>query len=391
MKKLPIVMLVMIGLMLAMMAWTLPARPASKNRPAPTTATASPEAIAKLEAVRAHYSPKLPMSMPVTVEQDFDVAGQVVKDTRPATMLIDSARRFRVESPGVLLVVGDGESVGLYSAQDNTFYRAPTLLAAAGVTSFAISGFIPFLSAEPITSILPLNSDTQLVEGQLRTAALDGTATYDIDASGQLNAIVLDQTKFLADAGARDVKRAAVTIKFGPVSAAPTTQPSTFVFTPPIGARDITGKPSSAGGEASAKEGEPAPDFKLKDAGDQEISLSSLKGSPVVLDFWATWCGPCRVGMKHLNEKWPEWEKAGLKLYAVNLEETPDDVKAFMEKNGLQLPVLFDTDAAVSKNYGVSGIPHTVVIDREGKITKVIVGLDEEGIDQAVEQAIKGK
>ena len=116
--------------------------------------------------------------------------------------------------------------------------------------------------------------------------------------------------------------------------------------------------------------GSPAPDFQLQRLDGQPVSLSSLQGRPVMLNFWATWCGPCQMEIPFLQEAFEdeEWTELGLVILAVNLGEAPATVKKFMEDNGLNFPVLLDTDTSVAGIYNVSGIPTTFFIDRNGII-----------------------
>ena len=136
--------------------------------------------------------------------------------------------------------------------------------------------------------------------------------------------------------------------------------------------------------------GGPAPDFKLKDTDGNEVSLSSLKGSVVVIDFWATWCGPCMKGLPKVDE-FAKWAKEGgkaVKVFGINtMEESegPDDLKnkigEFWKKKGLSFPTLLDADGEVNKAYGVQGIPFTVVIDPQGNVADVHMGLSPTLVD----------
>jgi peroxiredoxin len=120
--------------------------------------------------------------------------------------------------------------------------------------------------------------------------------------------------------------------------------------------------------------GKPAPDFKLKSLDGQDVSLASLKGKIVILDFWATWCGPCRKGLPVLMEVAKERAADGVVLWAVDLDEPKKKVADFLKKKGWNLPVLLDAKGKTSQKYGVGGIPHTVIIDPEGIVRSVEIG-----------------
>ena len=111
-----------------------------------------------------------------------------------------------------------------------------------------------------------------------------------------------------------------------------------------------------------------APEFNLKDLDGNTVSLSEFKGSPVVLNFWATWCGPCRHEMPFLQQIYEEWLDQGLVLLAINLRETTSEVRQFMQSNDLFFLALLDSNSAVSLEYEVTGIPITFFIDKDGII-----------------------
>ncbi|MCS7065275.1 MAG: TlpA family protein disulfide reductase, partial [Fimbriimonadales bacterium] len=136
--------------------------------------------------------------------------------------------------------------------------------------------------------------------------------------------------------------------------------------------------------------GTPAPDFELESLDGKTVKLSELKGKPVFLDFWATWCGPCRRALPH-TQAFSEKYKGKAHIFAVNVREDKEKVQAFMEQHQYTFRVLMDPQGAVASNYGVRGIPHFVVIDAEGKVTFIKVGYGqgvEKELESALEQAI---
>ena len=145
---------------------------------------------------------------------------------------------------------------------------------------------------------------------------------------------------------------------------------------------DMGGSPDGAfiegmdpSGDANHKTvGKPAPDFTLKSLDGTDVSLSSLKGKIVILDFWATWCGPCRQGLPVLMEVAKARANDNVVLWAVDLDESKSKVQDFLKKKGWNLPVLLDAKGKVSQKYGVGGIPHTVIIGPDGVIHSVEIG-----------------
>lgn len=117
-----------------------------------------------------------------------------------------------------------------------------------------------------------------------------------------------------------------------------------------------------------------APDFQLQDLEGQSVSLSSLRGKPVLLNFWATWCGPCRVEMPYIQRIFEEWSGRGLVLLAVNIGENPAKAREFMQSNDLSFPVLLDTEEHTARKYNIRGIPTTYFIDKNGIIQDIKIG-----------------
>jgi peroxiredoxin len=125
----------------------------------------------------------------------------------------------------------------------------------------------------------------------------------------------------------------------------------------------------SSGGQAPVP-GKTAPDFQLKSLAGETISIGELRGRPVLLNFWATWCSPCRHEMPFLQEVFEDedWQKRGLVIVAVNLGETAPAVRQFMEANRLSFTVLLDTEGKVGALYNTAAIPTTFFIDNGGII-----------------------
>ena len=142
-----------------------------------------------------------------------------------------------------------------------------------------------------------------------------------------------------------------------------------------------------AGGSTSDLSiGSKAPDFELFDLEGTIHKLSDYKGTPVLLNFWATWCGPCRSEMPHLEVVYKEWKDKGLTFFAVNVGERSTDVISFMDYFGFSMPVLLDNAKTVMRKYGVSGIPTTYFIDDDGIIQGRVPGAfpDRESIEKYV-------
>ncbi len=120
--------------------------------------------------------------------------------------------------------------------------------------------------------------------------------------------------------------------------------------------------------------GKLAPDFKLPNLDGQVVSLGDFRGKPVLLNFWASWCGPCRYEMPFLQEIYQAWSGKGLVVLTVNLQENPSRVKEFVEEFGLSFPVLLATSQEVPLAYNIRGIPATFFIDKNGIIQDIKIG-----------------
>jgi peroxiredoxin len=117
-----------------------------------------------------------------------------------------------------------------------------------------------------------------------------------------------------------------------------------------------------------------ASDFSLPLLAGGTQSLNALKGRVVLLNFWATWCPPCREEMPSMEALYRRLNRRGLELLAVDIQEQRGQVSAFTENYGLSFPMALDTAGRISGTYGVRGIPTTFIIDREGMIVAASVG-----------------
>lgn len=127
--------------------------------------------------------------------------------------------------------------------------------------------------------------------------------------------------------------------------------------------------------EAPAVEGSLAPDFTLKDLNGRPVQLSSLKGKVVLLNFWATWCPPCREEIPSMMRLNQAMQGKPFQMLAVSIDEGGKDaVEAFFKKESFFLPTLLDSDGKVARRYGTTGVPETFVIDSKGVILKKVIG-----------------
>jgi thiol-disulfide isomerase/thioredoxin len=120
--------------------------------------------------------------------------------------------------------------------------------------------------------------------------------------------------------------------------------------------------------------GAPAPSFELEDLQGRKVSLEQYRGKIVLLDFWATWCAPCRRSMPVLERLQKEFPK-DMVLLAINLQEPADEVRDYVARRRIGSTVLLDPDGQVGSAYGAEAIPMQVLIDKQGVIQNILVGL----------------
>ena len=125
---------------------------------------------------------------------------------------------------------------------------------------------------------------------------------------------------------------------------------------------------------SSGLAGQTAPDFALKSAGGDNLRLSEYRGDVVMVNFWATWCGPCRQEMPLLDELYSRYGRVGFSLLGVNIDDDQSKAMNMVSELGVSFPVLFDSRKEVSRLYEVEAMPVTVLIDREGTVRYVHLG-----------------
>ena len=122
---------------------------------------------------------------------------------------------------------------------------------------------------------------------------------------------------------------------------------------------------------SSDLEGRAAPDFVLKSSTGENLRLSEYRGDVVMINFWATWCGPCRQEMPLLDELYTRYQRVGFNLLGVNIDDDSRRAMQMIDELGVSFPVLFDARKEVSKLYEVEAMPVTVLVDREGMVRHV--------------------
>lgn len=139
--------------------------------------------------------------------------------------------------------------------------------------------------------------------------------------------------------------------------------------------------------------GQPAPDFDLP-GGKGAVKLSDYKGKVVYVDFWASWCGPCKQSFPWMNDMQTRYGGKGLNLVAVNVDQKPEDAKTFLNDNAAKFTVAFDQGGKTPKAYAIKGMPTSVLIGADGKVLMVHNGFKDEQrgeLEKQIKQALNLK
>jgi len=145
---------------------------------------------------------------------------------------------------------------------------------------------------------------------------------------------------------------------------------------------------AAGGAQAALKSNAPAPDFTLRSLEGANLRLAEQRGQVVLVNFWATWCGPCKQEMPHLNRLYEKYRASGFVLLGVNVDEDARQAAGTAGKLGVKFPVLFDADKSVSKLYDLQSMPATVLIDRDGRVRYLHRGY-RDGLEESYEKQIR--
>ena len=148
--------------------------------------------------------------------------------------------------------------------------------------------------------------------------------------------------------------------------------------------RSLDGSASPSPGEA----GTVAPDFSLASIDGGSVDLGRYAGSTVVVNFWASWCGPCEDEAATVEMAWRRWSGQGVRFIGVDSQDSTDEASAFVEEHGLTYPIGVDPDGRTAREYGVSAMPQTFVISPDGRVSDLIIGpVAQKGLDRAIDAA----
>jgi peroxiredoxin len=409
-------------------------KPAATQPARKLTAKVSPGARKVLDEVKVSYAKLSALKLAGTISFDQDVAGKQDKLTDKFTATFATPNKFRHEMVGNMVAGSTGEKAYVLSLDDSAYIQKdapkdccgdeawpkpvwdvltmqnPSLAMALscdagnqlidGATAFAVlnSHDLAADEIEKATEVTRL-ADAKNKEAFIALKLTNPVAEFNylIDSKTHLvRRVTIDQKKLMEKVGQPDVKKAMLTFDYTTAEAGGALDDKQFAWTPPANSRELTAaaaKHNVEDGAADALVGKPAPDFKLTGLDGKTVALVDQKGSVVIVDFWATWCGPCVASLPHLNKVYEDRKAKGLKVFAVSMDEDKSKVKPFVEEHKLTLSVLFaDEEHKTSEKYSVTGIPQTVVIGKDGVVKKVFIGFgpgSEEMLAKAVDEAMK--
>jgi thiol-disulfide isomerase/thioredoxin len=394
------------------------------GKQAAVTAQVAPEAKKVLDAFANYVRQLKAFKVDVLSQVKSEVLGQKVDMKLTQEVRVERPNKISItvdsdQAPSGAKVISDGNQLMVYLRPFNKYAMelAPTVLSKLlenpillGLTSAGNAGMITaaMLSDEPADKLLETiksveYAGSEMLDG-MKVDHLKGKgAQFDWDlylAAGDKPLpvkFVPDLTKVLEQMMARanqklgDKKpKIENVITFSNWDTNPKFAADAFAVIPPEGAEkvdsivDIFGRGSA--GEASAEVvleaaaeelvGQDAPQFELATLDGGQFKLADQKDKNVViLDFWATWCGPCRRAMPVISKVARQYQDKGVVFYAVNIDEDGDTVKQFLKDEELEVPVVLDKGGEVAKKYLANAIPQTVLVGKDGRVQVVHVGL----------------
>ena len=151
-----------------------------------------------------------------------------------------------------------------------------------------------------------------------------------------------------------------------------------------------TGHQPFASGNSPAQASYPAPSFDFTLFDGNQLALSDLRGKAVVLNFWASWCPPCKEEARDLEQAWESYQDRGVVFVGVDIQDTEEDALAFIKEYGITYPNGQDTSGDIAARYGITGVPETFFITKDGKVNRHWIGaINERQLSAFITELLK--
>jgi thiol-disulfide isomerase/thioredoxin len=317
-------------------------------------------------------------SMPMTMTGDISMAFQ-----NPGKMRMDS----KVQGISIIMV-SDGETTWAYNSMANQYVKKNAAVGLAGIVQMMGLQNVPDVSKMTTTS-KTIGDETLEVDGLKHDCWVVETKVNGMDVPGAPGARVSDMVMTMwidkslgldlqskvsmkMDMGGNSMNMSEKLVKKNLKLDQPIPD-SFFSFTPPEGATETENLLGSTLPKADLA-GAAAPAFDVKGLDGKSYSLTSLKGKPVLLDFWATWCGPCRKAAPAVEKMYQDYKDKGLVVIAVDVGDDRATLDDFLKKTPLPFPVVLGGDSAITAAYHVEAFPTLVMIGRDGKVVAHQIG-----------------
>jgi outer membrane lipoprotein-sorting protein/peroxiredoxin len=314
----------------------------------------------------------------------------------PVKLAASNPDKLRIESDGAVgstLVISDGENTWMYLGPVKQYTKTPAASSPEALLKSLNPGVADILgemkTKDPFLSVRVTGEETIetggqryecfVVESKLDRIKMPGTLTLEdgvikmwIDKKTKLS-LKQTATAVMQGGALRMPAQMNQTITMLSVKLNQQLPDALFVFTPPAGAQEVKEFEGLVRANADLS-GKDAPDFKLNSLDGKEFSLQALRGKVVLLDFWATWCLPCRRDIPSLEKIYADFHERGLVMIGMNVGENKETVAKFLAQNKLSYPIVLAGENEMLQSYSVTAFPTVVLIDREGVIYLYHVG-----------------
>jgi peroxiredoxin/outer membrane lipoprotein-sorting protein len=316
----------------------------------------------------------------IETKVEFTMSGMGMTNQVNLSIIVDlKTEKFYMEIGDMSKMVYDGENIWNYNKIGNTYFKIPYKKEETQIKETPYSIIIPTKKEEIIRKFTKIDSAT------IENVEFEGKKSYLVKFKGKdflnndssislwLSSENYLPLQFIMNFSAKDFPEPmTMKYKIKSLKLDPQVPKDIFVFKPPEGAKELTIPEKSLKSESF--EGKKPPDFTLTSLKGEKISLSSLKGKVVIIDFWASWCPPCREELKIIQKLHNEYKDKGVIILCINSNEEREKVKDFIDENNYNFTVLLDSDGKVSDNYRVKSIPRIFLINKEGIVVKDITG-----------------